>query len=75
MRKFLVTAMVIGAGAIGFAAASQAGISLRPAQTQQTGAAEDAVVGKYTVPGCRIEKTLKYDFNGLPYMKKVRVCA
>lgn len=75
MRKFLVTAMVIGAGAIGFAAASQAGISLRPAQTQQTGAVEDAVVGKYTVPGCRIEKTLKYDFNGLPYMKKVRVCA
>ena len=75
MRKFLVVAMVIGTGAIGFAAASQAGISLRPAQTQQTGALEDTIVGKYNVPTCRIEKTLKYDFNGLPYMKKVRICA
>jgi hypothetical protein len=75
MRKFLVMAVVIGAGAISFAAASQAGISLRPAQTQVTGASEEAVVGKYTVQTCRIEKTLKYDFNGLPYMKKVRVCA
>lgn len=75
MRKFLVTAMVIGAGAIGFAAASQASISLRSAQSQQTGAVEESVVDKYTVPTCRIEKTLKYDFNGLPYMKKVRICA
>ena len=75
MRKFVVMAMVIGTGAIGFAAASQAGISLRPAQSQQTGAVEDAVVGKYNVPACRIEKTLTYDFNGLPYMKKVRICA
>ena len=75
MRKFLVMAVVIGAGAISFAAASQAGIALRPAQTQLTGASEEAVVGKYTVQTCRIEKTLKYDFNGLPYMKKVRVCA
>jgi hypothetical protein len=75
MRKFLVMALVIGTGAISFAAASQAGISLRPAQTQTMGAAEESVVGKYTVPTCRIEKTLKYDFNGLPYMKKVRVCA
>lgn len=75
MRKFVVMAMVIGTGAIGFAAASQAGISLRPAQSQQTSAVDDTVVGKYTVPNCRIEKTLKYDFSGLPYMKKVRVCA
>lgn len=75
MRKFLVMAMVIGTGAIGFAAASQAGISLRPAQLQQTGAAEETIVGKYTLPTCRIEKTLKYDFNGNPYMKKVRICA
>jgi hypothetical protein len=74
MRKFLVTAMVIGAGAIGFAAVSQAGISLRPAQTQEAGASEDTILGKYNVPNCRIEKTLKYDFNGNPYMKKVRVC-
>jgi hypothetical protein len=75
MRKFVVMALVIGTGAIGFAAASQAGISLRPAQIQSVDAAEESVVGKYTVPTCRIEKTLKYDFNGLPYMKKVRVCA
>jgi hypothetical protein len=75
MRKFLVMALVIGTGAVGFAAASQAGISLRPAQTQDVGTAEESVVGKYNVPTCRIEKTLKYDFNGLPYMKKVRVCA
>ena len=75
MRKFLVMALVIGAGAISFSAASQAGISLRPAQTQTVGAAEDNVVGKYTVSSCRIVKSLKYDFNGLPYMKKVRVCA
>ena len=74
MRKFLVMALVIGTGAIGFAAASQAGISLRPAQTQTVGATEDAVVGKDTGPTCRIEKTLQYDFNGLPYMKKVRIC-
>jgi hypothetical protein len=75
MRKFLAMALVMGTGAIGFAAASQAGMSLRPAQTQKVGAVEEGIVGKYTVPTCRIEKTLKYDFNGLPYMKKVRVCA
>lgn len=75
MRKSLMMAVVIGAGAIGFAAASQAGISLRPAQIQQTGAAEESVVDNYTAPTCRIEKTLKYDFSGHPYMKKVRICA
>jgi hypothetical protein len=75
MPKFLMMALVIGAGAISFAAATQAGISLRPAQTQDVHAAEESVVGKYTAPTCRIERTLKYDFNGLPYMKKVRVCA
>jgi hypothetical protein len=75
MRKLAVTAMVIGTGAIGFAAASQAGISLRPAQTQNTGLAEESVIGRYAVPACHIDKTLKYDFNGRPYMKKVRVCA
>ena len=75
MRRLFVMAMVIGTGAIGFAAASQAGISLRPAQSLATGAAEDMAAGKYNVPTCRIEKTLKYDFNGNPYMKKVRICA
>ena len=75
MRKVLMMAMVIGTGAIGFAAVSQAGISLRPAQPQETGASDDAIVGKFAVPTCRIEKTLKYDFSGNPYMKKVRICA
>jgi hypothetical protein len=75
MRKVLMMALVIATGAIGFAAASQAGISLRPAQSQIVGASEANTSGKYNVPTCRIEKTLKYDFNGLPYMKKVRICA
>ena len=75
MRKVLMMAMVIGTGAIGFAAVSQAGISLRPPQFKETGALGESVVGKYKVPTCRIEKTLKYDFNGNPYMKKVRICA
>ena len=75
MRKFLMMAMVIGTGAIGFAAVSQAGISLRPAQSQETGSLDETVIGKFNVPTCRIEKTLKYDFNGNPYMKKVRICA
>jgi hypothetical protein len=75
MRTFLGMAIVIGTGAIGFAAASQAGISLRPAQVQQTRASDEGIVGKYNLPTCHIDKTLKYDFNGNPYMKKVRVCA
>lgn len=75
MRKTLVMAMVIGAGAIGFAAASQAGISLRPAQALEPSAVSENMVGKYQAPSCRIEKALKYDFNGNPYMKKVRICA
>lgn len=75
MRRILVMTGVIGIGAIGFAAVSQAGISLRPTQAQQAGAEEKATITRYDVPGCRIEKTLKYDYNGNPYMKKVRVCA
>ena len=75
MRKFLMMAMVIGTGAIGFAAASQAGISLRPAQTQLIGMSQETDVGKDSLPTCRIEKMLKYDFNGNPYMKKIRICA
>ena len=75
MRKLLVVALVIGGSALGFAAASQAGISLRTAQAPEPGVAEQNIVTRYTVPGCRIEKTLKYDFLGNPYMKKVRVCA
>lgn len=75
MRKVLMLAGVIGMGAIGFAAVSQAGISLRPTQAIVTSAASESVAGKYQDPNCRIEKTLKYDFNGNPYMKKVRICA
>ena len=67
--------VVVGLGAIGFAAVSKAGISFRPTQAQEAGADEKAIVTRYDVPGCRIEKTLKYDYNGNPYMKKVRVCA
>ena len=73
MRKLLVMAAI--AGVIGFSAASQAGISLRPAQAERSGAEDKGIVGRYEVPGCRIEKTLRYDFNGNPYMKKVRICA
>lgn len=75
MRKVLAMAIVIGTGAIGFAAVSQAGISLRPAQAIEPSAVSENIAGKYQVPGCRVEKTLKYDFNGNPYMKKVRICA
>ena len=75
MRKVLVMALVIGAGAIGFAAVSQAGISLRPAQALEPKAVSENMAGKYQLPTCRVEKTLKYDFNGNPYMKKVRICA
>jgi hypothetical protein len=67
MRKLLMMAMVIGGGALGFAA--------RPDTAQKTSRIESTVVTKYMVPGCRIEKTLKYDFNGNPYLKKVRICA
>lgn len=73
MRKLLVIAVVLGAG--GFAAASQAGMTLRPAQIHGADAKTDRIELRYDVPSCRIEKTLKYDFNGNPYMKKVRICA
>jgi hypothetical protein len=73
MRKLLVIAVVLGAG--GFAAVSQAGMSLRPADLGGVEAKSDRIVTRYDVPNCRIEKSLKYDFNGNPYMKKVRICA
>lgn len=73
MRKLLVIAVILGAG--GFAAVSQAGISLRPADLKGTDAKTDRIALRYDVPSCRIEKSLKYDFNGNPYLKKVRVCA
>lgn len=75
MRKLLAIGLVIGTGAVGFAAASQAGVSLRTAQPQAFDGSNEAIVGKFDVPTCRIEKTLKYDFSGNPYMKKVRICA
>ena len=73
MRKLLVIAVVLGAG--GFAAVSQAGISLRPADLNGADAKTDRITLRYDVPNCRIEKSLKYDFNGKPYLKKVRICA
>jgi hypothetical protein len=75
MRKLLVMAVVIGAGAMGFSAVSQAGISLRTAQAEKPGPGDKNIVTKYDVPGCRIEKTMKLDFHGNPYLKKVRICA
>ncbi|MGV3548534.1 hypothetical protein [Rhizobium sp.] len=75
MRKVLVTAVVIGAGAVGFAAVSQAGISLRPSQSVEARVLTERHADKYQPANCRIEKTLSYDFDGNPYMKKVRICA
>ena len=75
MRKLLMMAFVIGACALGFAAVSQAGMTVRLDAPQKTSRIETTVVTKYVVPGCHIRKTLKYDFNGNPYLKKVRVCA
>jgi hypothetical protein len=73
MRRLLVIAVVIGAG--GFAAASQAGMSMRAADPSSVDAKSERITMRYDVPNCRIDKTLKYDFNGNPYMKKVRICA
>jgi hypothetical protein len=75
MRRLLVTTVVIGAGALGFAAVSQAGMPFGEGRLDQSKAVDQFIAGKYAVPECRIEKTLKYDFNGNPYVKKVRVCA
>ena len=75
MRRLLAMSLMIGAGAIAFAAASQAGISLRPVQVEKAGMQDSNIVTKYDMPVCRIERTLQYDFNGNPYVKKVRVCA
>jgi len=73
MRKLLVMAVVIGAG--GFAAVSQAGMSIHVANPSGADLKSDRITMRYDVPSCRVEKTLKYDFNGNPYMKKVRICA
>jgi hypothetical protein len=75
MSRFPLMGIVIGIAAIGYAAVSQAGISLRPAQPPQSAVASDGPDGRYPVSGCRIEKTLKYDFSGKPYLKKARICA
>lgn len=75
MRRLLVLAGVMGTGAIGFAAASQAGLSLGASEVYRQQMAGQDVAAKSAVPGCRVEKTLKYDFNGNPYVRKVRVCA
>jgi hypothetical protein len=75
MRKLVMMALVIGIGAMGFAAVSQAGMSARPGSVEKTADTQGAMTAKYVLPGCHIEKTLKYDYNGNPYLKKVRVCA
>lgn len=73
MRKLLVMAVVVGAG--GFAAVSQADMSMRAADLYSFDAKGERIATRYDVQSCRIEKTVKYDFNGNPYMKKVRICA
>lgn len=75
MRRLLVVAGVMGTGALGFAAASQAGMSLGASEVDRQQIAADSLNSKFSVPECRIQKTLSYDFNGNPYVKKVRVCA
>jgi len=75
MRKLVMMTLVIGIGAMGFAAVSQAGMSVRPGSVEKAADAQGMLTTKYVVPGCRIEKTLKYDYHGNPYLKKVRVCA
>lgn len=75
MRRLLAIGLVIGTGAIGFAAAPQAGVSLRTSQSLTLDGSSPAVAGKADAQTCRIEKTLKYDFSGNPYIKKVRICA
>jgi hypothetical protein len=73
MRKLLV--MTVVAGAVGFAAASQAGMSMRAAESGSVDAKGARITLRHDVPNCRIDKTLTYDFNGNPYMRKVRICA
>lgn len=73
MRRLLVMAVIIGAG--GFAAASQAGMSVRMADPHGVHIKGERITMRSDVQSCRIEKTLKYDFAGNPYMKKVRICA
>jgi len=73
MRKLLVIGVIVGAG--GFAAVSQAGMSMRLADPLGADARSARITMRSDVPSCRIEKTVKYDFNGNPYMKKVRICA
>lgn len=75
MRKLLTMSMVMGIGALGFAAVPQAGMTVRPDATEKGTQSRAAPVTRYVVAGCRIERTWKYDFHGEPYLKKVRVCA
>ena len=75
MRKFMTMSMVMVVGALGFAAVPQAGMTVRTDATETGTQPRAAVVTRYVVAGCRIERTWKYDFHGEPYLKKVRVCA
>lgn len=75
MGKGVMMAMVIGASATGLAAVSQTENTLRPTLPLEASAASESDAGKVQASSCRIEKTLRYDFEGNPYMKKVRICA
>jgi hypothetical protein len=75
MGRFLVMIMVFGGCAVGFAAASQAGMTLPQQPVRSTIPEKTVTASQIVKPSCRIEKTLKYDFHGTPYIRKVRVCA
>ena len=73
MRTLTMMTTTLGILAFGFTA--QAGPFMNAAKPQQEVSAQSTLVAKYVVPGCWIKKTLKYDYHGNPYLKKVRVCA
>lgn len=53
---------------------AEAGPLVRQDRVKPVSVASETIA-RYQVPGCRIEKTLKYDFHGNLYVKKVRICA
>jgi hypothetical protein len=74
MSRFLLVPAAVVLGALGFAAGSQAGITL-PGRGEPVPVRASSLEGRYVVPGCRVKATLKYDFYGNPYLRKVRICA
>lgn len=75
MRKTLIILAVAATGAAALAGASEAGLDLRFLKGDAVSSAESTPLAKYGMSGCRVEKTLRYDYEGKPYLKKVRVCA